>query len=249
MAMFVALPIVATIAAVPQTAAAEGKAEQEAAAQPVEVSAGASASEPAPEPAQPVDSRSGESDSPAMTAGDAATQPEAGSEPEQAPEPVTGAFGIRLGEPFSPCVVAEVLGQAPVTYRDADKAEQTGTRYRVVPRVPNSRFTEYAVDVNRDGIVYAVRAEYQSDTRENLCGVTKELAASLEEKYGKPWGRASFGEWYAFRDLSVDYYRGIRLYANRCRRGIYEIVYGDDHARMAEPSPPAVVEPTATSGL
>ena len=237
MAMFVALPIAAMIVAVPQTAAAEGEAEQEAAAQPVAAAAGESASEPAPPPAQQVDSGPGESDSPAMTAGEAATGAETNSVPEQAPEPVTGAFGIRLGEPFRPCVVAEVLGKDPVTYRDADKAEQTGTRYRVVPKVPNSRFTEYAVDVNRDGIVYAVRAEYQSDARENLCGVTKELAASLEEKYGKPRGRGGFGEWYAFRDMSVEHYRGIRLYANRCRRGIYEIVYSDDNAKAGRAYP------------
>jgi hypothetical protein len=177
--------------------------------------------------------------------GDAAVAPE----PEPEPAPVTAAFGINLGEPFSPCMVAEVLGEESVTYRDADKAEQTGTRYRVVPKVPNSRFTDYAVDVNRGGIVYAVRASFESEGGENLCGITKELAASLEEKYGQPRGRDPFGSWTVFRDMSADHYRGIRLYSQRCRRGIYEIVYSDDAARMAEPIPFPVVEPTATSGL
>jgi len=40
-------------------------------------------------------------------------------EPE--PEPVTGAFGIPLGERFEPCLVAKVVGEEPVTYRTPDK--------------------------------------------------------------------------------------------------------------------------------
>jgi hypothetical protein len=47
--------------------------------------------------------------------------------------------------------------------------------------------------------------------------------------------------------MSVDHYRGIRLYANRCRRGFYQIVYGDDGVKMSPPPP--IPEPTATSGL
>jgi hypothetical protein len=249
LAIFVALPIVAMIVAVPQTAAAEGEAEQEEAAQPVGPAPGESAPEPGPQPAQQVDMEPGESDSPATTTGEAATGAETDSEPEQAREPVTGAFGIPLGKRFEPCMVAEVLGEEERTYRGPDKTERIGTRYRVKPKVPNAHFTAYAVDTTSDGVIYAVGGEHEPEVRENKCAVTKELAAALEAKYGKPRGKGGFGEWYAFRDMSVDHYRGIRLYANRCRRGIYSIVYGDDGVKAAEDIPPAVVEPTATSGL
>jgi hypothetical protein len=47
--------------------------------------------------------------------------------------------------------------------------------------------------------------------------------------------------------MSVDHYRGVRLYSQRCRRGIYTIFYSDDAARDA--TAPAPSEPTATSGL
>jgi hypothetical protein len=179
----------------------------------------------------------------------AAAKQAAGMPNTEEPAPIISAFGITLGERFQPCMVAEVLGEEAITYRGADKAEHGGIRYRINPRVPNVQFTDYSVDTNADGVIYAIRGEHAPQARENTCAATKELAAALTEKYGKPRGRGGFGEWYAFRDLSVDYYRGIRLYANRCRRGIYEIVYSDDHARMAEPSPSAAVEPTATSGL
>jgi hypothetical protein len=179
----------------------------------------------------------------------AAAEQAAGMPNAEEPAPIIGAFGITLGERFQPCMVAQVLGEEAITYRGADKAEHAGVRYRITPRVPNVQFTDYSVDTNADGVIYAIRGEHAPQARENTCAVTKELAAALTEKYGKPRGRGSFGEWYAFRDMSVDRYRGVRLYANRCRRGIYEIVYSDDAARMAEPSPSAVVEPTATSGL
>ncbi|WP_295878413.1 hypothetical protein [uncultured Thiohalocapsa sp.] len=155
-------------------------------------------------------------------------------EPETAP--ITGAFGIALGEPFAACVVAEVLREEPITYRDADKTEHTGTRYHVMPRVPNTGFTRYAVDTNSDGIVYAVRAYHEPETRSKQCAAARALAAALEAKYGEPIGRGAFGEWYAFRDASVDHYRGIRLYSQRCRRGLYEIVYSDEAAMLAAPA-------------
>jgi hypothetical protein len=168
-------------------------------------------------------------------------------EPEKEPTPVTGAFGIPLGERFDPCLVAKVLGEEPVTYRDADKSERKGTRYRVEPKVPNMHFNAYSVETTGDGVIYAIRGDHEPAAKESKCGVTKDIAASLEEKYGKPRGRSPFGHWYAFRDMSVEHYRGIRLYANRCRRGIYQILYGDDGVKGAPP--PAPPEPGATSGL
>ena len=161
--------------------------------------------------------------------------------PAKEPEPVTGAFGIPLGEHFEPGLVAKVLGEKPVTYRTPDKSPRTGTRYLVEPKEPSIHFNAYSVDTTEDGLIFAVRGDYRPEERASKCDVTKEIAASLEEKYGKPRGRSPYGHWYAFRDMSVKHYRGIRLYANRCRQGIYQIVYGDDGVK----GPAPVDEPEA----
>ena len=129
----------------------------------------------------------------------------------------------------------------------ADKTERKGTLYRVEPKVPNMLFATYAVETTDEGIVYSIRGELQSDDKASKCAVTKGIAASLQEKYGKPRAKGGFGEWYSFRDMSQKPYKGVRLFANRCRRGIYSIHYSDDNARTAAAPPPA--EPTETSGL
>jgi len=166
---------------------------------------------------------------------------------EKKPEPVTGAFGVPLGERFEPCMVAKIIGQEDKTYRGPDKVEQKGILYRVEPRVTNERFSAYSVETTRAGIIYAVHGDYESTDKQSKCDVTKQLAAFLEEKYGRPRGKGAYGEWYAFRDMSAELYRGVRLYANRCRRGIYSIIYSDDQAKTADA--PSIPAPTETSGL
>ncbi len=151
------------------------------------------------------------------------------------PEPVTGAFGIPLGETFEPTMVATVIGQGNKNYRAADKSELTGTQYHVTPMRPDDYFSTYSVATTADGIIYEIHAEFRAPDKSSRCEVTKEIAANLEQKHGKPRGKGSSGTWYAFRDMSVEHYRGIRLYANRCDAGIYEIVYSDDGVRQVPP--------------
>ena len=155
-------------------------------------------------------------------------------EPE--PQPVTGAFGIPLGERFDADLVETVLSREEKAYRGPDDTELSGTLYRVEPKARDEHFSVYTVATTEDGIIYSIRGEYAAPDATSRCEVTRQLAASLEQKYGAPRGKGSFGEWYAFRDMSVEHYRGIRLYSNRCKRGIYEIVYSDDAARLA-PAP------------
>lgn len=156
--------------------------------------------------------------------------------PEHARAPVTGAFGIPLGERFSPDLVARVIRQLEHSYRGADRAEQQGKRYWVEPKIPNPNFTSYSVSTTSDGIIYAIRGEYDAPDRASKCDVTETLAAFLEQKYGPPRGRGAAGDWYSFRDDSAaDAFKGIRLYANRCARGGYAIVYSDDRVRFAAP--------------
>ena len=106
------------------------------------------------------------------------------------------------------------------------------------PKVPNKHFANDAVETTRDGIINSISGDFEAEDKASRCDVTKGLAASLGEKYGKPRGKGGFGEWYSFRDVSGKVYKGVRLYANRCRRGIYSIRYRDDNARMAAERPP-----------
>ena len=55
------------------------------------------------------------------------------------------------------------------------------------------------------------------------------------------------GEWYAFRDMSSELYRGVRLYSPKCRVGRYTIKYGDDNAKAEEAG--SEPEPSAAAGL
>ena len=152
--------------------------------------------------------------------------------PESRPEPVTVAFGIPLGATFDPAMVTKLIGESEKSYRGPDNAEFNGTLYQVEPPAPDDHFSTYTVATTVDDSIYAIRAEYEDPDGTSRCEATKELAASLEEKHGKPRGKGFSGAWYAFRDMSVEHYRGIRLYANRCDQGIYEIVYSDDGVRQ-----------------
>ena len=202
--------------------------------------------EPQAEPtAAPIEARvtgkTGEAPSEAATAAPESVEDEAAaadtSAPEEKPEiqgePVTGAFGIPLGAKFEPCMVAKVLGEEAKIYRRRDKSEHQGTLYQVEPREPNPHFNTYSVLTTGDGRVYSIRAEHEPAEKASKCDLTKKLAAVLEEKYGRPRGRGMIGEWYAFRDMSAEVYRGIRLYAPKCRHGRYSIHYGDDAVKEA----------------
>ena len=115
--------------------------------------------------------------------------------------------------------------------------ELKGTLYQVEPKVANKLFKAYSVATNGDGVIYSIRGDYESTEKASKCDVTKELGAFLEDKYGKPRGKGMLGDWYSFRDMSSSLYRGVRLYAPRCRNGRYSIVYSDDNAKTVEPPP------------
>jgi hypothetical protein len=148
--------------------------------------------------------------------------------PEEKPvEPITGAFGLTLGTRFEPSLVEKVLSEEPKSYRVADRSERLGTLYRIVPKSPDPNFSEYTIATTEDGTIYRIDGEFASADGRSKCALTKKIAAALTEKHGKPRGKGSFGEWYAFRDLTAEGYRGVRLYAPRCKRGIYSISYED----------------------
>ena len=172
------------------------------------------------------------------------------AEAEKEPAPVTGAFGIALGERFHPCMVEKVLGQEEKAYESREKEKRTGTRYQVVPRTANERFESYFVNTTEQGLIYSIQGESTEGGDEKACKkITGRIAELLEEKYGKARSKGLHGEWYAFRDMSVNDYRGIRLYANRCGTGRYTIVYSDDSARRRVLPAEEPKEPGESDGL
>jgi hypothetical protein len=195
------------------------------------------------EPEDDTPAVSGDADGKVQDVAASGAQPEA----EKAPQPVTGAFGIPLGERFEPYMVAKVLRQEEKTYRGPKKEERKGTLYRVEPKVTNTLFNTYAVATTADGIIYLIRGDQEPAERKPACEAPKALAELLAAKYGKPRDKGPAGEWYNFRDMSRSTYRGVRLHATRCGRGIYSIVYRDDAARLGAPAPKP--EPSQTSGL
>ena len=162
---------------------------------------------------------------------------------EKSPEPITGAFGITLGERFEAAMVARVLDQQEQSYRGPEGAELEGSLFTVEPREPDERFQRYAIKTTSDGMIYAIQAEYQYEIdksmseqgkpkrsrklRKTCKDAVKLVAKDYKARYGEPRGTGWDGEWYAFRQLSENTDKSLRLYANRCRSGIYSVVFTD----------------------
>ena len=109
--------------------------------------------------------------------------------------PVTGAFGITLGESFAPWMVEKVISQKENKYtsRGEEKTELTGTVYEVTPNIPNPHFNEYSVKVNKDGLIYAIEAREIPAEKTSACQMTKQIGRYLENKYGAPRGKGMSG--------------------------------------------------------
>ena len=155
-----------------------------------------------------------------------------GSQLSGLPEPITGGFGVPLGKHFEPGMVAEVLGEEQKTYKVKDRGELQGRLIRVKPREPSGQFQEYMVKTTGEGVIYAVEGKYQDKelTRKECKGLVKAMAEEMAARHGEPRGKDSFGEWYAFRQAD-DHSKSLRLYAHRCRSGMYSIVYTDEKVR------------------
>jgi hypothetical protein len=163
---------------------------------------------------------------------------------DRAPGPISGAFGILLGERFKPSMVAKVLDEQEQTYRGQGGVELKGTLLRVEPSEPDARFQRYSVKTTGDGIIYAIQGEYQFEVEQgkgkqvkvNRASVlratckaeVKALAEELETRYGKHRGKGWDGEWFSFRQISDTAYKSLRLYAHRCRTGMYSVIYTDE---------------------
>ena len=168
--------------------------------------------------------------------------------PEKAFEPIKGAFGIPLGKKFDHAMVTKVLGEEPEPYKGADGKKLKGSVYQVEPQKPDERFQNYSVKTTDEGIIYAIQGNYQFEVekakgkqagkvkmqrtvRKTCKNAVKALAKELEAKHGKPRGQGYDGEWFSFRQASDTSDISLKLYANRCRTGLYSIVYNDKLAQ------------------
>lgn len=215
-----ASPVLSAADASPE--GAKPTAESKPQVDPAPGDQGAPAEAKSPEPEVPA-SEGTPSEPVAVDAAPAQAQP-----PEKKPvEPITGAFGMTLGTRFEPSLVEKVLSEEPRSYRVADGSDRQGTLYRVEPKSPDPNFNTYSVATTEDGTIYNIDGGFSTDDRSSKCDVTKKIAAALTKKHGKPRGMGTIGEWYAYMDPTAEGYRGVRLYAVRCKRGIYSISYED----------------------
>lgn len=161
--------------------------------------------------------------------------------PDKAPEPIAGAFGLALGDRFAPGLVAKVVSEQEYGYRDRDNVQRKGTVYKIEPKLPHEAFSSYLVATTAAGLIYSITGTYADPEKKSRCDLTQRLATELEQRHGKPREQGSPGDW-SFRDMSVEKYRGVRLYAPQCRSGRYSIIYSDDGARAGAP-PSAAAQP------
>jgi len=169
----------------------------------------------------------------------------ANSTGDRAVEVIDGAFGIRLGESFTPSMVARVLSQSQHTYKGAGATERRGTLYQIIPKKPDKRFQDYFIRTTSEGLIYAIEGDYQYEVEpaqgkkmgrvkysrviRSVCkSAVENLAEELQGRYGKPRGKGWDGEWFSFRQFSETSNKSLKLYANRCRTGLYSIIYKDE---------------------
>ncbi len=178
---------------------------------------------------------------------------------DKAVEPITGAFGIPLGEQFETSMVAKVLGKQEQIYNGQAGAKLKGSLIRVEPGKPDGRFQQYSIKTTYDGLIYAIEGDYQykvepdeakpkgsgkgaskpgnrqpATAMQKTCkAAVKTMAEELESRYGKPRGKGWDGLWFTFRQPSATSNKGLKLYGHRCRTGLYSIVYTDEIRHQA----------------
>lgn len=162
--------------------------------------------------------------------------------PEKTLEPITGAFGVTLGERFEPTMVAEVLGEEERRYMKADRSTGKATFFRIVPKTPDEHYTQYSATTNEGGLVYMIEGEFVPAEKGSTCEVAERLVGDLREKYGKPVGADMHGTAFAFRDTVQNPSREVKLSLNRCGFGHYRITYYDYSLLSDEDEPEATEE-------
>jgi hypothetical protein len=167
------------------------------------------------------------------TAPEPTLQPGAAAAGMQAPQPITGAFGLTLGQRYTPDYVAKVLSEHEYLYLDQKGTQRKGKVFRVEPKAPHDAFTEYRVATTAEGLIYSITGSHADPGRNDRCEPPRRVAAELGRMHGAHSTRPGADEWN-FRDASVTAFRGVDLHASHCRIGRYSIIYSDE-AVMSPP--------------
>ena len=80
---------------------------------------------------------------------------------DKAVDPITGAFGVQLGEQFDVSMVAKVLSKQEQIYSGQDGIKLKGQLLRIEPSKPDERFQQYSLKTTEAGIIYAIQGDYQ----------------------------------------------------------------------------------------
>jgi len=80
---------------------------------------------------------------------------------DKAVEPITGAFGLQLGEQFDASMVAKVLSKQEHSYKGQGGIKLKGQLLRIEPGKPDERFQQYSIKTTYDGLIYAIQGDYQ----------------------------------------------------------------------------------------
>lgn len=185
-------------------------------------------------PAADAEASSGQA--PAEAAGDGAK-----ATPEDR-EHITGAFGLTLGERFLPAMVAEVLGEEPQSYMKADRSQGQGTRFNVVPTIPDEHYNAYAVATNEAGMIYMIEGEFTPAEKASRCERARTLVDELAAKYGATTAASIDGTTYSFSNNEKSPSRNVTLFNNRCTLGYYRIVYYDHSLLWGDTAQDAAAE-------
>lgn len=113
---------------------------------------------------------------------------------DKAVEPITGAFGIMLGERFDASMVAKVLGKQEQSYSGQGGTKLKGTLFRVEPNNPDERFQQYSIKTTDEGFIYAIQGDYQYETESDDARSNQAMPDETKPKgsgkgMGKPGNR------------------------------------------------------------
>jgi hypothetical protein len=114
------------------------------------------------------------------------TEIEKASAADKAVEPITGAFGIQLGEQFDASMVAKVLSKQEHSYKGQGGIKLKGQLLRIEPSKPDERFQQYSLKTTEAGIIYAIQGDYKYKVESDETKLDESKPKGSGKGAGKP---------------------------------------------------------------
>lgn len=105
---------------------------------------------------------------------------------DRAVEPITGAFGILLGERFEVSMVSRVLSKQEHSYKGQGGTKLKGKLLLVEPGKPDERFQKYSIKTTEAGIIYAIHGDYQYEVEPDEAKTDETRPQGKGKGLGKP---------------------------------------------------------------